>query len=417
MPRTTLNDTAVLSGDMFTYVNGSLIAQSSHQSQFVNTQRTTVNTPGFGRMNRVTSQTKNLPMNPFSFQRVRYQRASGTVRIATTSVSLYSGILYDTWGGADPIPWEPTGDELARMRDQVTMKLLDKLKNERVNLAQVFAERKMTVDLIASTATRLAASIKAVKRGNLRQAANALGVKVSQRKVRAFNRQWPRDQGQAVSRGILELQYGWRPLLQDIYGSAEYLAAKQSRELRNVVRSRQTLKHTDYRVTPIISYGNNLYDQYLAEDAQFDYSGVIWFSTTGLELASVKEAGLTNPAELAWELTPYSFVVDWFIPIGNYISSLDATLGLSFEKGAYTRFLRSNSTARCLAFNRLVAGGRVDANFKGAGEKISCVREVLPNFPSSVFPSFKNPLSFEHAINAVALLFQAFSSPITKRYR
>ena len=35
---------------------------------------------------------------------------------------------------------------------------------------------------------------------------------------------------------------------------------------------------------------------------------------------------LDNPAVLAWEALPYSFVVDWFIPIGDY---LNETLNLS----------------------------------------------------------------------------------------
>jgi hypothetical protein len=32
---------------------------------------------------------------------------------------------------------------------------------------------------------------------------------------------------------------------------------------------------------------------------------------------------------LAWELIPYSFVVDWLFPVGDYLSSLDALVGVS----------------------------------------------------------------------------------------
>jgi len=45
---------------------------------------------------------------------------------------------------------------------------------------------------------------------------------------------------------------------------------------------------------------------------------------------------LGNPMELAWELIPFSFVVDWFLPIGNWISALDATLHVTGTWGTVT---------------------------------------------------------------------------------
>lgn len=35
-----------------------------------------------------------------------------------------------------------------------------------------------------------------------------------------------------------------------------------------------------------------------------------------------------NPAEWAWELIPLSFVLDWFIPVGQYLACLDAYQGI-----------------------------------------------------------------------------------------
>lgn len=39
-----------------------------------------------------------------------------------------------------------------------------------------------------------------------------------------------------------------------------------------------------------------------------------------------KTAGFTmgNPLEVGWELVPFSFVLDWFIPVGEFLKSLDA---------------------------------------------------------------------------------------------
>jgi hypothetical protein len=42
----------------------------------------------------------------------------------------------------------------------------------------------------------------------------------------------------------------------------------------------------------------------------------------------LSQIGVTNPLSLAWELVPYSFVIDWFIPVGDYLGSFDALVGV-----------------------------------------------------------------------------------------
>jgi hypothetical protein len=45
-------------------------------------------------------------------------------------------------------------------------------------------------------------------------------------------------------------------------------------------------------------------------------------------LKQLSQLGITNPALLVWELIPYSFVIDWLIPVGDFLSSLDALVGV-----------------------------------------------------------------------------------------
>jgi hypothetical protein len=40
-----------------------------------------------------------------------------------------------------------------------------------------------------------------------------------------------------------------------------------------------------------------------------------------------------NPAETLWEAIPFSFVIDWMIPIGDYLSAIDAMTGWRFKAG------------------------------------------------------------------------------------
>lgn len=52
------------------------------------------------------------------------------------------------------------------------------------------------------------------------------------------------------------------------------------------------------------------------------------FTVRNSSVKSLVQLGLTNPAEVAWEVVPFSFVIDWFIPVGNFLSSLDSLVGV-----------------------------------------------------------------------------------------
>jgi hypothetical protein len=41
--------------------------------------------------------------------------------------------------------------------------------------------------------------------------------------------------------------------------------------------------------------------------------------------------GLINPAVVAWELVPFSFLVDWFIPVGKFLDSWTDQLGYDIQ--------------------------------------------------------------------------------------
>lgn len=45
---------------------------------------------------------------------------------------------------------------------------------------------------------------------------------------------------------------------------------------------------------------------------------------------------LGNPLELAWEVIPFSFVVDWAVPVGDYLSALDALKDVKSVIGTVT---------------------------------------------------------------------------------
>jgi hypothetical protein len=57
--------------------------------------------------------------------------------------------------------------------------------------------------------------------------------------------------------------------------------------------------------------------------------------------------GLINPASVAWELVPFSFVVDWFTGFGSYLDSFTELAGLSVSQEYSTMYAKCEMHTRC----------------------------------------------------------------------
>jgi hypothetical protein len=123
-------------------------------------------------------------------------------------------------------------------------------------------------------------------------------------------------------------------------------------------------------------------------------------------LQRVSNVGLTNPLVVAWELVPFSFVVDWFLPLGDWLNGLDATMGLTFSKGSSTFYYRVQQTVEFASLPNDASGSV--AFFRGQQEFALKQRGGMASFPGIERPVVKNPISSGHAANALALLVSAF---------
>jgi hypothetical protein len=203
--------------------------------------------------------------------------------------------------------------------------------------------------------------------------------------------------------------------LSDVYGATEALAKanNESSENRNslfkVATGRARRKETPMsRVDKTISSSDTGYS-YTVNVGLLDVHVRIsvMYAVSSPVANDLKKLGITNPALLAWELLPYSFVVDWFLPIGNYISSLDATLGLEFKFGYMTTYTKYVSTT-ILSSNYGPKNGykrTIETGYQ-YNESVNVNRVPLTGFPAAPLPSFKNPLSSSHVASAMALILQ-----------
>jgi len=112
---------------------------------------------------------------------------------------------------------------------------------------------------------------------------------------------------------------------------------------------------------------------------------------------------LGNPAEWAWELIPFSFIVDWGLPLGDYIGSFDSLSDVDFVSGTLT-------TKDRIDIDRIEhIDGDYLSHVDGAASYRSHARTVLNSIPLADFPRFDLGLTVTRVTNALALLHQ-FSS-------
>jgi hypothetical protein len=132
----------------------------------------------------------------------------------------------------------------------------------------------------------------------------------------------------------LSLQYGLKPMMSDVYNMLKTI---QDGIQSEVPALSVTVKQDDEPLAP-----PNLWPGFVATRKD-------WTSKRGVEvgyrfkisnptLYSLTQYGLTNPLELAWDLIPLSFAVDWFTGAGNFIASLTHPMGTTFRSGYLTKW-------------------------------------------------------------------------------
>ena len=108
-------------------------------------------------------------------------------------------------------------------------------------------------------------------------------------------------------------------------------------------------------------------------------------------LVSLSSLGLTNPVDLVWEELKFSFVVDWFLPIGNWLQTWDAGLGWRFKSGTRTDY--GSAIGRWYyIYNNVDPGWHIlGPTSLGSFRSFNVSRIVYTSQPGVGLPHFKNP--------------------------
>lgn len=212
-------------------------------------------------------------------------------------------------------------------------------QEEQVNVALFIGELHQSADLISSAATKIATAAGQVRKGQFSRAARTLNIRKPTRAKRnkTFANNW------------LEFTYGWSPLVFDAIGAMKHIH-RGARTLLINARSRTSSS------VPLFSQGAVEIEKQAADQHLLNYTykwNSTWerneqvhlvFRPTSAFWDQVSRLGFMDPGILAWESIPLSFVVDWFVNIGDVLGSLNLGLTLEYVTGSYVEFHRNSGT-------------------------------------------------------------------------
>lgn len=222
----------------------------------------------------------------FTVAREPIIRWGGSFQNTGTVSSCYGGVYFDP----------PDANAMSALKNRVLKGLLGKYKQHDFNAAIFLGELPETVQTIVKPCVTTLRAYSLVRKGRFSKAVKLLK---SERGPFKIDKQ--------ASNNWLALRYGWLPMIGDAYAAADaYQTLRKDKPVQYVrIRSKAQIKPVAQSLM-----------RFQTEVGRMSKSIVL---KTGFKMSIPDSLGLSNPALLAWELLPFSFVVDWVYDIGSWL--------------------------------------------------------------------------------------------------
>lgn len=302
-----------------------------------------------------------------------------------------TGAYVDSPLAYDATQWYPWTSSFSD-NDQIALmgNVLTRIRSHDFNAAVFGAELSQTVGMVGDRVRSVLQGFRYALMGQYGKALKMLAIKrpKAQRKFKD------------VSDFVLETRYGWLPLLGDIYE-----AMKAVHAMTTNARSVEFTERRTVRVTQDASPSTSIYQ--VPSVGTFTRSYTVRFTE---QMSVARSLGLLNPASVLWEKLPWSFVFDWFIPIGDYLSVLAEVPNL---KGTLYR------TDFARATGRKAGPPKWGSYYTYVGGDVSYTAVRIQRYAATTlskvavpFPSLKaldKAFSLTHIQNAAALVWSGLA--------
>jgi hypothetical protein len=279
--------------------------------------------------------------------------------------------------------------------DIARLKALSKFNQRDIDLGTAWKERGKTIQLVHGVAVTGVEALNAIRKRNGRELLNVLGL----------------DHSTARARGVVDASlayhYGMKPLLQDVAGAVQALSRLPPEQWRLTCKGTQADERKQSKTVNLGLFMPFRADSHLRVSNRSIISAVQRPLTREQDM--LWALGLDNPLGTAWELTPYSFVVDWLLPIGDWLGALNSikyydgwlTVSTDFFEENVAMQGGSGTVAGFIDCKTTVSGGK----YQSKGIR----RRVINSVPLVGLP-VKDPRSVDHMAKALSLLASNYAN-------
>lgn len=340
--------------------------------------------------------------NPYSYTILETNTPSGSISVdafsTVTGAWRHSMLTQGVQTGYGLTALAVPSNEFVLCQNQALANLYQQIKGSSQNLAVDLGEVGQT--------NGLASGRKRSYRGGPRLAISGGAWGVIPDAYNAVT-QYPVHGANIIGNRYLEWAFGWRPLVntiwglvnqQDLFRDTSPTYSVKGRSVRQgqvdsksglwAINDKLVVRETDWKI--VHEYG-------------------VQYRVSSPELLALQRVMSLNPALIAWELLPFSFVVDWVYDIGGYLEAAEAALGLglTFHSGYHSSLVRRESRGRWTGNRTYVSGlERFTENIaiQATATNVEFVRERLATFPFPSAPKINPDLGSSSLLATAAYL-------------
>lgn len=341
-------------------------------------------------------------------------------------------------------------------RNKATVDCLNRIAPPSAQSLVSIAELHKSIEMIAGRARKIADVIQAVKRGDVRKLKHLLGEPpkryakypktvvlwddhldtVHINKSGKTRRKWMHtplnktrlDRLSEASKLWLEFRYGWSPLVHDIVDEMKAFDAVMRRkdhletsgspittDGRAVFKAKALEKlsgtvSSNITANPALgeaSRGRQTYRRDIEQKVECHAYAHYCHSVSGF-LSRFNDFGAFDVPRAIWELCPWSFVIDWFIPIGDWLGALTPKVGVEIlASGVVVHDLKSVTRTVTGWIPGSTGAGSWPSSYVTIGTSDSASRirwSRTPGLPLPSHPIAEVNLNLKRLVDAAALL-------------
>lgn len=246
----------------------------------------------------------------------------------------------------DPPPYADSHWSIyaAACSDRAYSLLMNRLRGETAGLGVTFGSWSQTVDMVSKRARTIGAFASWCVKNALPKEASRSQIAKARKKARLFwlksptGRKLRRPRPKRVRHGssadlFLEGFFGWFPLLNDMYQGYQALTDDLP---AGYVSGSSRVRVTD-------AFSSALQETSALGTVTVKQTAM--FRVTNPNLWLLNKLGLVNPLVVAWDLVPWSFMVNRIVNVNQFLGQFTDTFGLSVTGASRTThlsFLQTN---------------------------------------------------------------------------